>query len=150
METRNIKHKVKWFASLSNGETFFEGKGDFAEVDGELSPFQKLIKYTLDKKVLITSLGLVTENGGHFHLPYASNKRPVFGIWEKGLKPIDYNVFRHLGSNMNAPVGDGEINIDHIDDLWTVAEAVYAEARVQIWVNELNPKESRVLVLENE
>ena len=32
----DFKHNVKWFVSLSNGETLYESKGNYCDIKGEL------------------------------------------------------------------------------------------------------------------
>ena len=59
MKTREFKHKIQWTASLSNGETLFEGKGEYKDIqDGRKSPMQRLFKYVADYGLSITSFGL--------------------------------------------------------------------------------------------
>ena len=121
MDTRiKSEHKVNWTASLSNGETFFEGKGIFEEVENELSPFQKLIKYTAQKEVFITSFGLYC--GKHtYHLP-STTLRYKIGMLDNEIKPIDYRVFRYIDADLNCDLGD-EYNLErkNINYWWTVA-----------------------------
>lgn len=147
MDTRIIsEHKINWTASLSNGATFFEGKGDFAELEGIKSPFQRLIDYTIDNHVEITSFGLYVGKNT-FHLPSITGRYKI-GFLDKELKPIGYNVFRYVDADLNGdkPSDDGSIHIEKKDikAWWTVAEAIYADFKLQIWVNEFNVDVCRV------
>jgi len=51
-----------WKVSLSNGETFYEGKGNFEILAGEKSPWQRLKDYIQINELKITSLGIFTED----------------------------------------------------------------------------------------
>jgi len=139
-------HTVKFQVSLSNGETFFEGKGQFKEIAGEKSPFQKLIDYLVDHKVEITSLALYTDEGRKFNLPHAG-KNPKFSPQIKGefLLPIDFNLFRYVEQDMKAT--GGKTTDRKTVTLFTVAEAIYPDYKVQLWVDEHNHNNCRVLIL---
>ncbi len=143
METL-FKHNVKWKISLSNGETFYEGKGKFKDISGLKSPFQRLLDYTLDTKTYITSLSLYTDSGQSFNLPSSGN-RPRFNEFNNLSKPIDYNIFRKMAKNISK---DGS----EISDWFTVAEAIYPDYKLQLWVDEKNYKNCWTLVvnIENE
>lgn len=125
-----MTHKVAWRVSLNNGETFTEGKGRFSEVEGELSPYQKLQQYIQDNDLEITSVALVTDRGRTYNLPSASNK-PKFALLDKALKPQSYAIFRAYGQDQREK-----------PELYTVAEAHIANAAVQIWISEDNPLNS--------
>ena len=142
MET--LKHKVKWQVSLSNGETFFEGKGQFEEVDGEKSPWQRLEQYLLDEGAEITSLSLYTDDGRTFNLPTAG-QNPKFNPHLPGKieKPLDFLCFRYMEADVNR---EGS----KMHKLFTVAEAIYPDYKVQQWVDENNPQNSWVRFVRNE
>lgn len=126
-------HKVQWIVGLSNGETITEGKGNFAEVTGELSPWQKLLAYVQEKGVTITSLSLYTADGKRWNLP-SSGKNPKFHAFSIAKKPTGYKMFRKVGADiMNGkPVNE---------DLFTCAEAQFEDgSRLQIWVDESSEK----------
>lgn len=134
METLN-SHKVKWQVSLSNGETFFEGKGDFIEVAGELSPWQKLLAYLRDNKLNITSISLYTDDNKTFNLP-SLGKNPKFSAFFQDFKPIGYNMERQFAK-------------DHGEspDLFTTISAIYRipimgtsgiHLKMSLWVDENN------------
>lgn len=145
METH--KHNVKFKVSLSNGETHYEGKGQFQEIPNELSPWNKLINYTIQKKCLITSLSLYTDDGRTFNLP-SLGKSPKFREFSNIDKPIDFNLFRKIASDMDAIRIKERIEVGNkeVTDWYTVAEAIYKDYRLQIWVDEFNTKNSWVLV----
>jgi hypothetical protein len=138
MNTKPL-HNVRFQVSLSNGETFYEGKGEYSDLPGQLSPWQRLERYTLEKKLSITSLSLYTEDGQTFNLP-SSGKNPKFQIFTKLEKPLDYNVCRYLARDIDQ---DGA----KISDLFTVAEAIYPTYKLQIWVDEKNVRNSWAAVI---
>lgn len=139
MET--LKEKVKWQVSLSNGETFFEGKGKFISVSGELSPWQKLGQYLKDNNLSITSLGLYTDFGQHFNLPAMGNN-PKFKEFKDILIPSEYKMHRKLSGEM---VKGRTV----IKDWFTVIEAIYPDYKLQIWVDEKNIKNLWSLIIKN-
>lgn len=121
-------HNVKWRVSLSNGETYYEGKGLFIEELGELSPWNKLLQYLKEKEVTITSLGLYTNDGKTFNL-HSSGNNPKFNIFSKEDLPISYKMYRKLGIDLQG----GSDN-----SLFTVAIAEYVDYELQLWVNDKN------------
>lgn len=121
-------HNVKWKISLSNGETLHEGKGNYKEVKGEVSPTQRLYKYIEENNLTITSLSLYTDSGYTYNL-HSLGTNPQFHIFNRGEKPIEYKVFRQLGTN-----------VGNKSDLYTVAQATYKHFSLQLWVDENNPK----------
>lgn len=128
-------HTVFWQVSLSNGEIFFEDKGEFEIIPGENSPWLRLCHYIDTNKLDITNLALYTKDGRIFNLPSAG-KNPKFrpNLSGESLKPIDFLFFRYI---------DGTIsytgNMDKINDHFAVAEAVYPGGkRIQLWVDEQN------------
>lgn len=135
-------HKVKWQVSLANGQTFFEGKGAFIEVPGELSPWQKLMRYQADNKTHITSLSLYTDDGRTFNLPSAG-KNPKFSEFETLPKPIDYEVCRHLSRDLDMTGA-----VISTAGWFTVAIAEYATHELQLWVDEQNTQNMWCLVRE--
>lgn len=133
-------HKVKWQVSLSNGETFFEGKGPFREVEGEDSPWQKLDQYTAEVGATITSLSLYTDDGRTWNLPSAG-KNPQFREFALHKPPFDYVCSRKVTRQMGK---SGEMKIS---SWYTVAIAFYPDHQLQIWVDERNTRNSWVLVV---
>ena len=142
----DLKHNVKWQVSLSNGETFFEGKGKFVEIPGEKSPWQRLIAYTAEHKVTITSLGLYTKDGRTFNLP-SLGRNPKFREFSLLPPPLDYDVNRHISREMD--VTGKEITGTKISEWFTLAVAIYPDFQLQLWVDERNTKNSWVLVVKN-
>lgn len=148
MET--LTHKVKFKVSLSNGQTFYEGKAPFNDIPGENSPWQRLIKYTVDNKCHITSLSLFTEypdgkTNQTFNLP-SLGKNPKFREFSlKEDKPIDFQVSRKMARE--ADVVGNEVSNVAISEWYTIAEAIYPTYTLQLWVDELNPKNCWVLVV---
>jgi hypothetical protein len=129
-------HNVRWSVSLSNGETIHEGKGEYEEIDGELSPWQKLQAHleTLNAgapadPVRITSLWLTTQSGATLNLPSAG-RNPRFRALGEAHAPTAFRMFR----NAAADIVDG-LTVN--GEIYTVAEATFADnKRLQIWVDE--------------
>lgn len=133
----SIKENVKWFVSLSNGETFFEGKGKFTVVNGEPSPWNKLLQYLKDKELRITSIGLYTDDGRTFNLPSAG-RNPKHFVFQEKDKPIGYNMFRAFGTDKTP---------NAIADIYTVIEAKYDNYKLQLWVSENDTSNCWVVVV---
>lgn len=131
MQTR----RVKWSVSLANGETFFEEKGAFQTLPGAPSPWQRLLAYCTTHHLTITSLSLYTDEGQTFHLP-SNGTNPKFHAFHQAAKPLSYNFYRVVGHDI----------YDKVFDHFAVIEAIYDSYRLQIWVNENDPKHSWVLV----
>ena len=129
---QDLQHTVKWYVSLSNGETFFESKGDYKNLPDVKSPWQRLIDYTIDNNVDITSLGLYTDDGRRWNLTSSGNA-PKFNAFSNAMKPIDYNIERSLSREMRR---DGSVEVL---EFYTVARAIYSTFELQIWVNNKNP-----------
>lgn len=143
MET---SHNVKWQVSLSNGETFFEGKGDYQDIPDQKSPWQRLQAYLTEKDVTITSLSLYTDDGRTFNMPSAG-KNPKFKEFAETEAPIKYEMFRKLGRDI--VFGGTSKTSDKVDDLFTVAVAHYPNKQLQLWVDENNPRNCWALVKED-
>lgn len=149
MET--IKHKVQFKISLSNGETLYENKGPLQEIPNEKSPWQKAIDYTISNNCVITSLSLFTEDGHTFNLP-SLGKNPKFREFANlQEKPIDFNVSRKIATERNMEkYPDGsvvQVSAQRISEHYTIAEAIYSSYSLQLWVDELDPRNSWVLVV---
>lgn len=130
---------VKWVCSLSNGQTLYEGKGDYQE--GGLSPWLKLKKYLEEnREVFITSLSLYTDEGHRWNLPSAG-KQPKFRELEKCEKPLKYTFFRKAGMDMDMGGGNRET------ERYAVIEASYKDYKIQVWVREEKPHASWSLIL---
>ena len=141
--------QIRFIASLANGETITEGKGEWCWTkDGRPSPWNRLIRYAIDKKTSITSLSLLTPGGAVFNIPPMGGK-PRFTPYANALeKPIDYQVGRHLIRDMDVGVKNKITTIERVDiqEFYTFAEAFYKDYSVQLWVNELNPLHSWVVI----
>lgn len=137
--------RVSFTASLSNGEIIVENKGDWCWVDGLKSPWQRLIRYAVEKKLAITSLSLITPNGQILTLPPIGKAHFVayVGIPEAD-RPLDFEVKRYLAREMSANGAKGTVEIESvaIKEFYTIAEAIYKDFTLQLWVNELNPANS--------
>lgn len=140
------KHNVCWQAALSNGAVFYEDRGDFKWLPGELSPWQRLLAKLEEEKAEITALSLFTRDGRTFNLP-SSGKNPKFSDFAIAEKPIGYSVGRRLPREMKV--------VDHVlgepkptGELFTIAFAYYPSYTLEIWVDENNTKNSWVLIKE--
>lgn len=143
----DLIHNALWQVSLSSGETFYEEKGDYISVPGQLSPWQRLQKYIVETKTEITSLSLYTNDGRTFNLP-SSGKNPKFRPFSVSKKPIDYNMCRYLGQDIRI-TGSKQETIGSSDH-FTVIEAIYPDYKLQVWVDEKNTRNSWTLVVPNE
>jgi len=129
-----MTHKITWLVSLSNGETFSEGVGQFEEIEGALSPWQKLLVYLAENSLQITSLVLVNNNRT-FNLPSAG-KNPKFRPFSLSQKPIKYELRRYVSRESNSAE---ELPSALIGEWFTVGVAIYPDYELQIWVDENNP-----------
>jgi len=132
--------KVKFVVGLSNGENLTEGEG-VLEKDGTLTPWHKLQEYLKEKGIEIRSMSLFskTELGNrHYHLPNSQDKWDKFNKWTKSEVPIGYNCFRGVESDWGKLDGVG---------VYTCAEAIYPDYKVQLWVSEVDPDKSWISVL---
>lgn len=122
------KQKVQWSVSLSNGETLYENKGNFQTIEGELSPYQRMLAFIVGKEVKITSMTLYTDDGHRWNLPSAG-KNPKFKAFADAEKPVNYKFFRKLGQDvMNGEKG--------IPEIYSVIEAQYEDGKkIQVWVD---------------
>lgn len=128
--------KISWKVGLSNGFNFTEGKGEtFKEVPGELSPWLKLQEYLKKENAHITSMCLVTEDNRTFNLPSAGNN-PKFRMFQELDKPTEFKFFRAFASDSNG--GN--------PDYFAVIQATYPNYKLELWVDETNPKNCWVLV----
>jgi hypothetical protein len=122
--------KVHFIAGLANGETITEGKGNFAIIEGELSPWNKLLFYLAEQQTKITSLSLATSDGKRWNMTSAG-KNPKFKAFADAPKPAEYRMFRKMGGDV---MSTGEVTEQ---EHFTVAEAIYENGIIlQLWVSE--------------
>ena len=134
---QTLIHNVKWQVSLSNGETFYEEKGNFKSIPNIDSPWQRLNEYACDVKADITSLSLYTNDGRSFNLPSAG-KNPKFRAFDMQEKPLYYEMYRKLGQDFIK--GGNAMNPVSESALFTVIVAYYDGYQLQLWVDENNTK----------
>ena len=126
METQ---HKALWTASLSNGETVHEEKGEYKRIDGEPSPWVRLCLYIAEKNLSITSLAVYSQDGRRFNLP-STGTNPRFAAFSENEPPIGFNMFRKIGVDF---IGGKETQGR---DIFTVVEAAYESGlTLQMWVD---------------
>ncbi|MCK9598080.1 MAG: hypothetical protein M0R37_12125 [Bacteroidales bacterium] len=124
-----MKPKALWCASLSDGTTHYEGKGDFAAIPGEQSPFLRLLSLIASKNLAITSLSLYSDDGRHWALPSAGHN-PKFRAFDSARKPCRYSFFRKV-RRVAMGRGTGQ------EDRFAVIEAEYGDGtRLQLWVED--------------
>jgi hypothetical protein len=144
------KPKVYFRASLSNGEIITEGEGDFQWLENEKSPFQRLIVYTVQNNLEITSLSLFTKSGHNWTLPPMGKKAKFMGYRNRSEKdlPIDYEVKRTLARDMKGENDNGNTTITSMKvvKFYTVAEAIYGDKVLQLWVDENHPDNSWIIL----
>ena len=129
-----FSNTARWFASLSNGENAVEGKGKFAEIKGELSPWQKLQAYIKENNLTITGMQIRAE-GKVFTLP---STEPKFG----GEVPLGYKYFRKVSADM---MSENPKDLK-LAELYICISAIYKDFTVSLWVDEFNSKNSWVSV----
>lgn len=134
-KVETFNRNVKFKAGLSNGETIFEGRGDFALLKGELAPWLRLLTYLKEKDLKITSLGLYTDKGHNYNLP-SLGRNPKFKAFSECDKPDRLHYMRKLGQDF-APMGTPES--------FAIVVAEYKNYSLEIWVSEENPDNSWVL-----
>lgn len=138
-------HNILWQVSLETGETYQEGKGKFEEIEGDLSPWNKLLEYLKETDTRITSLSLVnSKTGSTYNLP-SMGKNPNFKPFREAQKPLFYGLMRCVAFETE-DTDMGDPTKSEKKDWYTVIKAVYPEYSLQIWVNELNTKDSWTLV----
>lgn len=123
--------QVFWKVSLSSGETFTEGKGDYEELYGQPLPFRRLQEYVKENDLRITSLSLFTSSGQNYNLPSAG-RNPRFSAFDLVEQPVDYLCFGKCGRDI---VSGSVVS----EDLYKVIRAIYEDGSfIEIWVDESN------------
>lgn len=138
-----MRHTVKWQVSLSGGQTFFEGKGDFLEIEGQPSPWQRLLLFLARNSEKITSLSLYSDDGRRWNLP-SSGSRPKFQAFERAEKPLGFSCFRKVGMDV---LNTNESIKPDDSDWYTVAQAEFLDGFLELWVNENDPRLTWALFL---
>ena len=127
-----MEHNVKWQVSLNNGETLYEGKGNFVEIEGELSAWNKMIQYITENNLEITSLSLYTNSGQRWNLP-SKGGNPKFRAFDIAQKPFKLQLERVQGMDW-----DDQNN----PDIYTTINAFYDYEgviyKLSVWVDEKN------------
>jgi len=138
--------QIFFISSLSNGETIIEGRGDYSWKPGIKSPWNRLVRYSAEKKATIISLSLCTPGGATFTFPPISGK-PRFKAFTELTpeeRPLDFEVKRFIAQEMNVGINKKKTTItdNAVAEFYTIAEAIYKDFSIEIWVNELNIKHS--------
>ena len=121
-----MQTQVKWVASLSDGTRAYEGKNEYEEIEGELSPWQRLLKYIDKNGLKITSIGLYCGEQ-RWNLPSAG-KNPKFRAFDVAEQPVSYRFYRRVGFNVLS--GKRE------EEMFNVIEANYLDRILQTWVSQ--------------
>lgn len=127
---------TRWKVGLSNGENFVEGNAPFEAIKGENSPWYKLQNYIKQNQLTITSLSLI-HGSRTFNLPSLGNN-PKFRAFYTDKKPISYDFGRPIGISKQG------------NDLFARIQAIYDDYILELWVDEYNPQNCWVLVVQNE
>lgn len=94
--------KARWLVSLSNGDTAIEGKAPYEEIEGELSPWQRLIRFVALNKLQITTIRIQVDVDDlptrTFNLPSLSPKAKWGNL--KPILPSGFNYFRRVEQTM--------------------------------------------------
>jgi len=123
-----MNEKALWCASLSDGSTFQEGKGEFRIIEGQPSPFQRLLLFVSEGNLRVTSLSLYCGDR-HWSLPSAG-RNPKFRAFENAPKPEAYRFFRTAGADSCGSRAG-------VTDRFAVVEAAYQDgSRMQLWVED--------------
>jgi hypothetical protein len=138
---------IHFVASLSDGQTIIEGKGDWQWFpDGRPSPWNRLVRYTAEQGLAITSLSLVAPDGQIYNFPPAGKKAKFEGYADRvsADKPLDYTVRRHIAHEISG-VGRQVTNIKAVE-FYTIAVAIYPTFELQLWVDENDHRKSWTVV----
>jgi hypothetical protein len=138
INTNNFNNQARWFASLSNGENAVEGIDKFAEIKGELSPWQKLLAYIKENNLTITGMQIRIE-GRIYTLP---STNPKFG----GEIPLSYKFGRKVAADM---MSDNMGNIQ-LAEMHIFITAVYKDFECTLWVDEMNRKNCWVSIIKTQ
>lgn len=133
---------VKWAISLSDGTNAYEDKNEYKEVEGDLSPYQKLLNYIEENDVEMTSMSLYTDEGRAWNLPSAGDN-PKFDRFENTDKPVDFKFRRHLRQV-------GMMGGSSKTYKYAMIEAEYEDYKLQVWVMDKEPYPSWTLVIDKD
>lgn len=138
--------RVFFVASLSDGTVVTEGRNGWEWIDGQPSPWTRLITHTAKNNISINSVSLATPDGASFTLPPMTGKPRFTGY--AGIKPeerpFDYDVSRRLIRDMDVGVINdrAEIEKSTIKEFYTYVTAFYKDFNVELWVNEMDLRSS--------
>ncbi len=128
------QHQALFQVSLSNGETIFEGKGDYQGIEGQPSPWQRLLSHLAVSAATITSLAIYA-GARRYMLPSVGKGGPNFIAYQEAPRPIGFTFYRKLGQNLNAtmqPTSNAEV--------FAVAQATMPDgSKLELWVSDENP-----------
>jgi hypothetical protein len=120
--------RLHWSVSLSDGTNAQEGAGDYQNINGDKSPWQRLVAFALTNGLTITALSL-RHGDLAWNLPSAG-KSPKFRAFQDIPRPDGFRFFRRAGIDID-PRGGGQVQ-----ERFAVAEARYGGYAVQVWVDQ--------------
>lgn len=135
--------RTKWLAALSDGTTAVEGIAPFADVEGELSPWNKLLAHLKANDLHITGMRVQVDKP---HGPIHTYNLPSFNKTPKGnhekwvtlfpRDPVEYSYRRWATFGLTSGSERHHIEI----------RAHYADFSVSLFVDEDEGNESWVVV----
>lgn len=147
--------KAYWLASLSDGSTVIENKGDYQEIEGELSPYLRLRRNCVINKLHITTIRIQVKIDDlpvrTFNLPSLSPKAKW--INKKPLLPIGFDYFRTVEQDMTTDPTEEGLNITATPNgykRYIEIHAYYDDFKLVTIVDEDEGNESWSLIIQNE
>lgn len=116
-------HETRWVASLSDGQTVTEGKGLATEVEGELSPWNKLQQYLKYTGLHITGM-MIIYDGQRVVLP-------------SGAK--EYRQYRKVAAEVNTSQTQFRFS-----EKWNIIAGIYGDNLIEICVDELGKNHVKI------
>ena len=147
---------ARWLVSLSDGTTAIEGKHPFEEIEGQLSPWQRLVRHCAINNLIFTAIRIeldVEKDGQvfthHFNLPSKSPKQKWAHL--KPLIPTHFDYHRRVEMMMgNAQINEqGALQVEKVggDVKYIEITAYYPDFNLMILVDEDNASESWSLIV---
>lgn len=152
------KVQARWLVSLSDGTTAIEGKTPYEEINGQLSPWQRLIQHISTNNLSITAIRieLEIEKDGqifthHYNLPSKSPKQKWANL--KPILPTHFDYHRRVSLELgNATVNDkGGLDVKPLGETHYIEiTAYFPHFNLMILVDEDNASESWSIIVPKE
>lgn len=97
-KTQSVETMGSWIATLSDGTTAVEHRGDWTVQPGEPTPWVRLTYFLGDNDLFLTSLRLNFQ-GRTIHLPRADFDK--FNYLDRTIDPLYYALSYHLEAEMD-------------------------------------------------